>query len=359
MKFKKYLISLLLLLVLSVILAGCSSDSNNSSNNSSDSSNANNDEKIVLKFAGGLPETHILYKGVEKVFMDRVTELTNGQVQFEHYPSEQLGKSADLLGLAADGVADIAFFSPGYNPSVMPISSALYAMPGLYENSVDISSVVHNLTKQSPILESDFLRNGVRPLMTVFTPSYGIFTTDKVVKVPSDLKGLKLKAAGGVTNEALSYLGANPVTIPVGDLFSSLERKVVNGMHSYYQDVVVFNLEDLLNHATVDISFGGSGPGYAISEKKFQSLPEHVQNAILQAADEVVESGAKTYDEVTREAREQAKDRVVITELTEEEHAQWQEAFKEFNEIWVSKQSDDFKKAYEMLTKALEEQKNK
>lgn len=348
MGIKKKLMVAISIIGVFLLMTACGSDSETQEGNK---------KEITLKFASGLPETHLLYTAVEKVFMERVTELTDGQVQFEHYPAEQLGKSADLISLTADGVADIAFYSPGYNPSKTPISSALYAMPGLYDSSEDISTIVDNLTKESPILETDFLNNGVRPIMTVFTPSYGIFTTDKEVKVPGDIKGLKLKAAGGVSNESLAYMGANPLTIPVSDLYSSMERNVVDGMHSYFQDVVVYNLEGILNYATIGMHFGGSGPGYAINEDLYQSLPENVQDAIMQAGEEVVESGSKEYDKVNKESMEQVKEDFTIHELTEDERTQWEDTFEEFNQIWIDKQNDEFIEAYEMLQKGLASKK--
>ena len=57
--------------------------------------------------------------------MKKVTELTDGQVDFEFYPAEQLGKAADLLDLTSDGVTDIGFYIGSYYPSQMPIGSSL------------------------------------------------------------------------------------------------------------------------------------------------------------------------------------------------------------------------------------------
>ena len=89
-------------------------------------------EKITLKFAVSQPETHNHNQEVFKPFMEKVTELTDGQVEFEFYPAEQLGKVEDLLDLASDGVADIAYYYPSYHPSQMPIMSTLLQMPGMY-----------------------------------------------------------------------------------------------------------------------------------------------------------------------------------------------------------------------------------
>ena len=46
----------------------------------------------------------------------------------------------------------------------MPLANGLLTMPGMYSTSYEGSMAFHELSKQSPILETDFLNNGVRPL---------------------------------------------------------------------------------------------------------------------------------------------------------------------------------------------------
>src|ERR1700685_3175321 len=65
-------------------------------------------DKITLKLGGVVSPTHYMVTACGKFWMDKVTELTKGRVQFEYFPAEQLGKAGDMLGLAQAGVIDIA-----------------------------------------------------------------------------------------------------------------------------------------------------------------------------------------------------------------------------------------------------------
>ena len=67
-------------------------------------------EKIKLKLAHGYPETHFLWQQGGKVFADAMTAATNGQVQFEVYPANQLGK--EQFSSLTTGLADIAMITP-------------------------------------------------------------------------------------------------------------------------------------------------------------------------------------------------------------------------------------------------------
>ena len=64
-------------------------------------------EKITLRLAESLPQGHVIHELVAKPFMELVTKATNGQVVFQHYPAEQLGKAKDMAQLTVAGVADI------------------------------------------------------------------------------------------------------------------------------------------------------------------------------------------------------------------------------------------------------------
>ena len=103
---KKYSILLSCLMVLILIMAGCGSNSKEAGGEVSKASG----DTITLKFATWHSAESVTTKNYLEPFMEKVTSLTDGQVQFEFYPAEQLGKAADSLSLAASGVADISHF---------------------------------------------------------------------------------------------------------------------------------------------------------------------------------------------------------------------------------------------------------
>src|SRR5256885_16831921 len=72
-------------------------------------------EKITLRLAESLPSGHVIHELVAKPFMELVTRATNGQVTFQHYPAEQLGKAKDMAQLTVAGVADVSYIVPSYS----------------------------------------------------------------------------------------------------------------------------------------------------------------------------------------------------------------------------------------------------
>lgn len=293
-------------------------------------------EKITLKFATNQSETHSLTTEVFKPYMEKVTELTDGQIEFDFYPAEQLGKAGDLLDLTSDGVADMSFYISTYYPSQMPITSALIGIPGLYSTSYQGTMAYHELSKQSPVLDTDFLNNGVRPLFSYDAPPGELWTTGKEIKVPEDLKGMKVRVTGEVLNEATVALEASPINISLSELYEGFDRGVFNVLNLNPQSTKDHGLGEIIKYGTIGIDFGGSGTGLIINEKVFQGLPENVQEILVQVGDELTESNAIRTDEYVQSIVQEFKDEGInMYELSEDEREQWVEFYGKVQTSWI------------------------
>src|SRR4051812_50138574 len=104
-------------------------------------------EKITLRLAESLPAGHVIHELVAKPFMELVTEATNGQVTFQHYPAEQLGKAKDMAQLTVAGVADVSYVVPSYSSEKYPLT-AVAEFPGIFDTecqgSLGFFKISHN-----------------------------------------------------------------------------------------------------------------------------------------------------------------------------------------------------------------------
>jgi len=260
------------------------------------------------------------------------------------------------MDLTKDGVTDIAYYNNNYNPSMTPIGTALVGIPGLYESVYQGTMAYHKVSQQSPILDIDFLKNGVRPIGTLLLPSYEFWTTGKEIKVPEDLKGAKVRGPGGILNNTLEYLGAVPINISVTEMYEAFDRGVVDVVNMYGGGIQDYGLDELVTFGTQNYNFGGVGVGLIINENRWQGLPENVKKAINQAGDEFTESMANYYQQREEDIYAEFKnsDKVNIHELSENERKQWQKVYNDFQEEWIKKQdSEDFTKAIEMFKEEL------
>jgi len=79
------------------------------------------DKPVHLKLSHWVPPSHPLQKALED-WGSSIQKATNGTVTFTVFPAQQLGKAFDHYDMARDGIADVTYVSPGYQPGRFPIS---------------------------------------------------------------------------------------------------------------------------------------------------------------------------------------------------------------------------------------------
>lgn len=319
---------LTLILVLGLIATGCSNkDKSNAEKNEGKS------EKIVLKFADYLPNTHFMSVNGTQAWIEKVEELTEGEVEIKLYPGEQLGKGADTLDLVKTGAADIGNVSQGYVAGTMPLSSVV-SLPGLMDSVVQSTKASFDLISSSPVLDEDFLKNGVRPVFSYSSSSYEFWTTKKPVETVNDLKGLKIRTSGGSANIHIETVGATPTSISAPEQYEALERNTIDGTLFTINSIPSYNLNEVVNYATVG---AGGGPNLGlvfINEDVWQSLPENVQEKMLEATDILLEDFGTKMGEDSKEIMKQFKESGEI-EFIEVDEELFRKAAETVIDDWV------------------------
>src|SRR3984893_3178379 len=81
-------------------------------------------EKTVnLKVSLWVPPAHPLVPATQAWAAD-IEKASGGSIKVAVFPSEQLGKAFDHYDMARDGIADITYVNPGYQPGRFPIAAA-------------------------------------------------------------------------------------------------------------------------------------------------------------------------------------------------------------------------------------------
>lgn len=251
-------------------------------------------EKIVLKYADQFPLTHTGSKLSAQPFKQWLEERSEGRIEVQLYPAEQLAKAAGLLDAVRNRVTDIAMVGVVYVTDRMPLTSAV-ELPGLFADSVAGSAAFTKLA-QNDLLESEYLRNGVRPLFTMVTPPYQLMFAKKTeLNDIGELDGVKLRAAGATGELIASALGAVPVRVPASDLYLGLERGTVDGAIYNPPSLFAYKIEEVLSSITTNASLGTVAFAAFINEDVWQGLPEDARALITEVATEIGETMAAEF----------------------------------------------------------------
>lgn len=326
------IIVLSIFLITSLTLVGCSS---NSDQDSSGQSSNDTSEVIKLKVADIYPKTHYVSQGIQ-LWMQRTTELTNGKVEFVLYPSQQLGKSADMLDVVSTGVADVGYVPFPYFNGRMPLITGAGAISGIWSNCVEGNPSVWENCNTDPVLGEDFLKNNIRPILPFANQVFQLFTVNKPVKSLADIKGMKIRSSGGVMDDIITSFGAIPVQIPVGELYEALGRGTVDGSLISAVSLHSHKLDEVVKYCTWGVDVSGGIFGYAINEEVWQSLPEDVQQAMLQASEEALQDlGARMDADEAKQKQEYIDQGMNVYELSPEDQKEWLNAQDPVKEKWI------------------------
>ncbi len=309
-------------------------------------------DPIVLRFADDIPKTHPISVYGSKFWMDAVERLTNGRVQFQWYPSAQLGKGRDVLALVQSGAIDIGSIGPSYTPEKLPLS-AVAELPGMFNSSCAGSAAVWSLLRRGGILDQkEYAPLGLHVVFGFTNPPYEVQTVNREVAKPADMKGLRLKTLGGASDDAALRLGAVPVQMAVSDLFLGLQRGTVDGRFGAFTSVYANSTQDVLNHSTVGADIGSFVLTTYIGERRWKSLPTDIQDAMLQAGDETWKNFCKEADaENASQARQlQEKNHWILHPLTADELADWRTVLAPVADEWAGKLNGRGKPASAVLS---------
>ncbi|MBI9087411.1 MAG: TRAP transporter substrate-binding protein DctP [Desulfobacterales bacterium] len=293
------------------------------------------EETVKLKMADYFPIGHLGHKTALR-FIDRIVELSQGKIQVDYYPAQQLGKAQDLLRMCSMGAADIAGVAPSLFAGQVPMNTVI-VLP-FWTTATEGTRIYTRLMETSPELLQEFLRYGVRPIVTVTTSQYDVGTVNKPVRSPEDLKGLRLKSSGGIFVKIAKRYGITPINIPGPELYEATRRGIVDGNILSYGSVEGYHLNEVEKFHTLGLKMGGFPSTYQINEKVWQKLSQAHRDVILQAAKEGADWFAKTWDDQQKALSDQFEAQgMTIYRIRPEDRKKWFTPLSGIEAEWMEK----------------------
>lgn len=228
-----------------------------------------------------------------KQMIKDLEELTKGQVTIKVFYSQALGKAKEHYEMAAKGIADICFINTGFTPGRFPINElpAFSAAPSGVMNGKGLLEVM-----KAGYLEKEYA--GVK-LLHVYGSSPSHFLWKKGVKGATnleELKGKKIRVPTTGAANLMKALGASPVAMPMPEVYTSLERGVIDGTFTSINVFDVFNLAQVCDQITM-----ADGPAFGFSlvmnQKTWEALSPEVKGFFEKSLPKYVEMVGRTFDE--------------------------------------------------------------
>ncbi len=245
--------------------------------NSCDSGNSK--KVYTLRFGHIANESHTWHLAALK-FKELVEQRSNGEMKVKVYPNSQIGNEADLINLIQLGVADMTITGESLQ-NWAPLA-ALIAYPYAFESSEEMRKVAASEAAKK-IEEQITEKTDLVPL-TWFERGPRYLTSNRPIKSPDDLKGLKIRVPDApLSIKFWDALGAKPTPMAFGEVFTSLQQGAIEAQENPYSQIdnaSFYEVQKYLNK-TAHVR---SWIYVVIGKNQLAKYPEHLQKIIKEAA---------------------------------------------------------------------------
>ena len=253
---------------------GCS-QSNDTANSDADSAAVSSEETTILRFAHFWPATAATHTEVFEPWAKKVEEESGGRIKVEIYPSATLSKPDVTYDATAKGTVDIGSQLQGYTNGRFPLTQVA-ELPGLSNSATQMNCMLQTLYDDG-VISSEY--EDTHLLFMMGTGPGGMHTIDKPIRTPDDLKGLRIRRPSAIAGDIIEAAGGTPVGLPATDIYTSLQRGVLDGLSLPWDATGSFRLIELTNTHT-NIPFYSSAIVVTMNKDKYNSLPDDLKKVI-------------------------------------------------------------------------------
>ncbi len=246
---------------------------------------------ITFRYATGFPEA-VYMNGPAIYFAEELEKRSGGKIKVKLFFGGTLGKSNEILDLVAKGAVDMGSVVQGYFTSALPFAAMTNSLPMTFFDGEAAMRAAMKMDKENPDQIAEYEQNNIKPLINRFLPNYKLICT-KPVKTVKDLEGLKIRTFGNFMPKMFAALKATPVNVLPVEMYEALKRGSMDCSYLTYPFFVVFKLYEVAPYV-IDVKFGGINAYWlAINKRKFDSLPQNVQDLLVQTGKDATEWGVK------------------------------------------------------------------
>lgn len=287
---------------------------------------ANAQTPIVIKFSHVVAVDTPKGKGAEK-FKELAEKRLPGRVKVEVYPNSQLYKDGEEMeALSLGSVQMLAPSLAKFGP-LGAREFEVFDLPYIFDNYDELHKVTEGATGRA--LFKKLESRGVTGL-AYWDNGFKIFSANKPLRVPSDLKGLKLRIQSSKVLDAQTRaLGALPQTMAFSEVYHGLQTGVVDGTENPPSNMYTQKMHEVQKYAVVT-NHGYLGYAVIVNKRFWDGLPADVRRELEAAMKE-----ATTYaNQIAKQENDQALEKIkasgktIVYTPTPQERALWKKALQ-------------------------------
>ena len=285
---------------------------------------------------------------------ESVNKMSGGRIEIELLPIGSVVPHTDTLEAVGSGILQGHLTDPSYFAGKDPAFAMMGNLVGAWSDPFELLGFMQ--TGGGHELYSELVEPyGVHFIGAAATEPEA-FVSSVPIRTVEDLKGVKLRAPEGMVYEIFQKAGASPVALPGSEIFTALDKGVVEAA-----DNTVFATNQALGMN--DIAHYPLYPGFhslplidiSINKDTWDGLPDDLKAILEASVDEFILNHIYSVRKLDAEAVVKAKQNpeIEIINWSPEERAKFRRIAQDEWKVWAAK-SDMTQKYYDTVVEYLE-----
>ena len=199
------------------------------------------DKPVNLKMGSWVPAQHALNPALI-AWGESLKAASGGTITATLFPSEQLGKAFDHYDMARDGISDVSYVNPGYQPGRFPIFAA-----------ASLPFMVSNAKAGSAAIDAWYRAYAAKEMKDVhfcfaFAHDPGALHSRKKIVSPAEIKGMKVRPASATIGQMVTLLGGTNVQASAPESRDMLERGVADAITFPWGSLTLFGIDKVVKY---------------------------------------------------------------------------------------------------------------
>lgn len=288
------------------------------------------DKPVHLKMGHWVPPAHPLQKAMEE-WGKSVEKASKGTITFQVYPAQQLGKAPDHYDMARDGIADVTYINPGYQPGRFPIIAA-GELPFLMKNGTGGSVALDRWYRKYAASEMKDVK-----FCLAFVHDPGALHAKKKIETPDQIKGMKIRSAHATMASFVTLLGGTNVQASAPESREVLERGVADAITFPWGSILLFKI-DSVTKFHMDVPLYNTTFAWGMNKAKYDGMSAAQKKVIDDhCSPEWAEKVATPWAKYEADGRDKLRSAAghTVYKITDAQVAQWRKAAEPVATFWA------------------------
>ena len=274
-----------------------------------------------------------------KIIKEYVEEKTDGAVTIDIYPGGQLGTDAEVVQSLMGGTLEMGVFNYANLNSVYP-DTMVVGTPGFFRSEEEVDAIMSG--EWGTAFHAAMEEETSLKMLSAICNGFRCFTSNTELTTVDTAKGVTFRTMTSTMSvKMVEALGANAVPMASSEMYTAMQNGTVDGQENPVINIINDKTYEVQKYLVLDKHMA-SIAGFGMSSTYFNSLPEALQECLMEAVELAEETAAEMIVTLNEEGLQTLIDYgMSVYEPTEEELIAWQTPIAEACEAYAREELGD------------------